>query len=63
MTSTFEVYIDNSGEWRFRLTGLRGETIVASKAFTSQLDCLAGVAAMQTSATEAQITVLVPSVL
>jgi uncharacterized protein YegP (UPF0339 family) len=58
MASTFEVHIDNSGEWRFRLTGLRGETIAASNASTSQLARLAGVAAIQTGATDAQITVL-----
>ncbi|MEZ0064528.1 uncharacterized protein YegP (UPF0339 family) [Streptacidiphilus sp. MAP12-20] len=61
MTSTIEVYIDNSGEWRFRLTGIRGETIAASNAFTSELACLAGVAALQTSAVDAQVTVIAPS--
>ncbi|WP_037606765.1 YegP family protein [Streptacidiphilus rugosus] len=63
MANTIEVYLDNSGEWRFRLTSIRGETIAASSAFASELACLAGVAAMQTSAGDAQVTVLTPTAL
>jgi uncharacterized protein YegP (UPF0339 family) len=61
MAGIFEVYLDNSGEWRFRLTSMGGETIAASTAFATELACLAGVAALQTSADDAQVTVLTPT--
>ncbi|MEY9874444.1 uncharacterized protein YegP (UPF0339 family) [Streptacidiphilus sp. MAP12-33] len=61
MTSTFEVYLDNSGEWRFRLTNVDGKTIATSPSFASELACLAGVAAIQTGTGDAQVTVLTPS--
>ncbi|WP_042383090.1 YegP family protein [Streptacidiphilus melanogenes] len=61
MVGNIEVYLDNSGEWRFRLTSTAGETIAASTAFATELACLAGVAAMQTNADDAQVTVLTPT--
>lgn len=39
----FEIYNDNSGEFRFRLTASNGQNILASEGYKAKASCLNGI--------------------
>lgn len=51
----FEVYLDKSGHYRFRLKARNGEIIAVSDGYTARAGCLNGVESVQKNAQEAEI--------
>jgi len=51
----FEVYADNSGEYRFRLKAKNGEVIAVSEGYKSKDSCLNGIESVKNNAPEAEI--------
>lgn len=49
----FEVYIDNAGEFRFRLKAKNGQNIAASEGYKALKSCLNGVESVRRNAAEA----------
>ena len=50
----FEVYTDNSGEFRFRLKARNGEVIAVSEGYKAKASCLNGVESVKKNAPEAE---------
>ena len=55
MNPKFEVYVDNSGEFRFRLKATNGQVIAASEGYKTKSSCLNGVASVRKNAPDAPI--------
>ncbi len=51
----FEVYMDNSGEYRFRLRARNGQIIAVSQGYKSKEGCMKGIESVRTNAPIAQI--------
>ena len=51
----FEIYIDNAGEFRFRLKAKNGEVIAASEGYKSKSSCLNGIERVRHNAPDAEI--------
>lgn len=51
----YEVYTDNSGEFRFRLKASNGEIILASEGYKAKASCLNGIESVGKNAPEAEI--------
>ena len=50
----FEVYTDNSGEFRFRLKAKNGQIIATSEGYTTMKNCMNGVASVQKNSVDAK---------
>ena len=50
----FEVYTDNSGEFRFRLKAKNGQNICASEGYTALKSCLNGIESVRKNASESK---------
>lgn len=51
----FEVYLDRSGEYRFRLKAVNGEPILASEGYSSRSGCLNGIKSVCENAPDADV--------
>jgi uncharacterized protein len=51
----FELYTDNSGEFRFRLKAANGQTIAASQGYTTKAAALNGIDSVRTNAADAEL--------
>ena len=51
----FEMYIDNAGEYRFRLKARNGEVIATSEGYKAKAGCLNGIESVKKNAPEAEI--------
>lgn len=51
----FEVYMDNAGEYRFRLKAKNGQNIAASEGYTALRSCLNGVESVRKNAVDAKV--------
>lgn len=51
----FEVFIDKSGNYRFRLKAPNGEIIAASQAYSSKAACMNGIESVKRNAPVADI--------
>jgi uncharacterized protein len=54
----FEVYLDDAGEYRFRLRARNGQVIAVSQGYKSKEGCLKGIKSVQLNAADARIVVL-----
>jgi uncharacterized protein len=54
----FEVYLDDTGEYRFRLRARNGQVIAVSQGYKSKEGCLKGIKSVQLNAAGARIVVL-----
>ena len=55
---TFEVFLDQAGDYRFRLKAANGEIIAASQGYSSHAMCLKGIESVRTHAPTAKIVEL-----
>ena len=53
MAGKFEVYVDKSGEHRFRLKAGNGETILTSEGYSAKSGCENGIESVRKNATNA----------
>ena len=51
----FEIFIDNAGEFRFRLKARNGEIIATSESYKARASCLNGIKSVKRNAPNAQI--------
>lgn len=51
----FEIYLDNAGEFRFRLKAKNGQNIAASEGYTAIKSCLNGIESVRKNAPDAKI--------
>ena len=51
----FEMYIDKSGEYRFRLKATNGQTIATSEGYGAKAGCLNGIDSVKRNAPDAEI--------
>ena len=51
----FEVYVDNAGEYRFRLKAKNGEPIAASEGYASEKSCLNGIESVRKNVVDAKV--------
>ena len=51
----FEIFVDSSGEYRFRLKAPNGETIAASQGYTTKANCENGIESVKKFAPDAVI--------
>lgn len=51
----FEVYMDNAGEFRFRLKAKNGQNIAASEGYASEKSCLNGIESVRKNVVDAKI--------
>lgn len=51
----FEVYVDNAGEYRFRLKAKNGQNIAASEGYASEKSCLNGIESVRKNAVDAKV--------
>ena len=51
----FEMYIDKTGEYRFRLKATNGQTIAASEGYSAKAGCLNGIDSVKRNAPDAEI--------
>lgn len=51
----FEEYIDNAGEFRFRLTAKNGQIIAVSEGYAAKSSCENGIESVQKNAPDAEI--------
>lgn len=49
----FEVYLDNAGEYRFRLKARNGEIIATSEGYKAKASCLGGIESVKKNAPDA----------
>ena len=49
----FEVYLDNAGEYRFRLKARNGEVIATSEGYKAKASCLNGIESVKKNAPDA----------
>ena len=50
----FEVYVDNAGEFRFRLKAKNGQNIAASEGYKAMKSCLNGIESVRKNAPDAK---------
>lgn len=50
----FEVYLDNAGEYRFRLKAKNGQNIAASEGYKALQNCLNGIESVRRNAADAK---------
>ena len=55
MAVKFEVYIDKSGEHRFRLKAGNGEIILSSEGYSAKAGCANGIESVQKNAPDAEV--------
>ena len=51
----FEVYVDNAGEFRFRLKARNGEIIATGEGYKAKASCLNGIESIRRNAPDAEI--------
>ena len=51
----FEVYVDNAGEYRFRLKAKNGQIIATGEGYKAKASCLAGVESVRKNAADGKI--------
>ena len=51
----FEVYVDNAGEFRFRLKARNGEPIAASEGYKAKASCMNGIESVRKNAPDADV--------
>lgn len=51
----FEVYVDNAGEYRFRLKAKNGQNIAASEGYASEKSCLNGIESVRKNVVDAKV--------
>lgn len=51
----FEMYLDNAGQYRFRLKARNGEIIAVSGAYKAKASCFKGIASVRKNSVEAKI--------
>ena len=51
----YEVYVDNAGEFRFRLKARNGEIIAVSEGYKQKPSCLNGIDSVKRNAPEAEV--------
>ena len=51
----FEMYIDKTGEYRFRLKATNGQIIAASEGYSAKAGCLNGIDSVKRNAPDAEI--------
>ena len=51
----FEVYVDNAGEFRFRLKARNGEIIAVSEGYKAKASCMNGIESVRKNAPEAPV--------
>lgn len=51
----FEMYIDKTGEYRFRLKATNGQIIAASEGYSAKTGCLNGIDSVKRNAPDAEI--------
>ena len=51
----FEMYIDKTGEYRFRLKATNGQTIAASEGYSAKAGCLNGIDSVKRNAPDAEL--------
>ena len=51
----YEVYVDNAGEFRFRLKARNGEIIAVSEGYKQKPSCLNGIDSVKRNALEAEV--------
>lgn len=51
----FEMYIDKTGEYRFRLKATNGQTIATSEGYSAKAGCLNGIDSVKRNAPDAEI--------
>jgi len=54
----FEVYLDESGEYRFRLRARNGQIIAVSQGYKSKEGCMRGIRSVKANAPTARIILL-----
>jgi uncharacterized protein YegP (UPF0339 family) len=54
----FEVYLDEFGEYRFRLRARNGQIIAISKGYKSKEGCIKGIRAVKENAPAARVVIL-----
>ncbi len=58
MAGKFEVYVDKSNKYRFRLKAGNGQVIASGQAYASKDSCLKGIESLRTNAGNAEIVEL-----
>ena len=56
----YEMYVDKSGEYRFRLKARNGEIIAVGESYKAKASCLNGIDSIKRNAPEAEIVVIEP---
>lgn len=51
----FEMYVDNAGEYRFRLTATNGQIIATGEGYKAKAGCMNGIESIKKNAPEAEI--------
>lgn len=51
----FEVYLDQGGEWRFRLKAANGQVIAVGEGYRSKAACIKGIESIKRNAPDAGI--------
>jgi len=54
----FEIYIDKTGEYRFKLKAPNGEVIAVSEGYSSKKSCMNGIESVRKNAPKAPIVEL-----
>ncbi|MCF2527206.1 YegP family protein [Yinghuangia soli] len=55
MSAKFEVYLDHSGQHRFRLKAANGEIIAVGEGYTTKSACLQGIESVKANAAGASV--------
>lgn len=55
MAAGFEIYEDEGGAYRFRLTAANGEIVAQGESYPTPEDARSGVAAVKRAATDAEV--------
>ncbi len=58
MAGKFEVYVDKSNKYRFRLKAGNGQVIASGQAYASKDSCLKGIESLRNNAGSAEIVEL-----
>lgn len=55
MAGKFDLWVDESGSYRFNLTASNGEVIATSESYSSKANALAGIESVRNHASSAEI--------
>ena len=55
MSAAFELFVDEDGQYRFRLRAANGEIVAQSEGYTTKESALAGTVAVRASAAAAEV--------